>query len=218
MFFSANSRLNVCVQILETMCFTKHSKIEYPHLADLLICAKSWSALTVSVVMFDVYMPQRTVEIHVSFKCDSIWPSVCLARHTKKIKVFWANVIAFEELCFSPSGPSLADTSLSLPYTCLFIFSVFSSPTIPGVCCGPESCSWSSANLERSSAFLEIWEGKRHKTGCKPRSWIHKLFTCATKLSSLHWFIRPQPAMYHVILPVWRWIIKHALLIQSETL
>lgn len=143
--------------------------------------------------MFDVYMPPRTVEIHVSFKCDSIWPSVCLARRTKKIKVFWANVIAFEELCFSPSGPSLADTSLSLPYTCLFIFSVFSSPTIPGVCCGPESCSWSSANLERSSAFLEIWEGKkRHKTGCKPRSWIHKLFTCTTKLLSLHWFIRPQ--------------------------
>lgn len=64
--------------------------------------------------------------------------------------------------------PPFAGTSPSLPYTCLFIFSFFSSPKIPRVCCGPESCSWSSANLERSSAFLEIWGGRRHEIGCKP--------------------------------------------------
>lgn len=88
--------------------------------------------------------------------------------------------------------PPLAGTSPSLPYTCLFIFSFFPSPTIPRVCCGPESCSWSSANLERSSAFLEIWEGRRHEIGCK----IHKLFICTTNIFSLSWFITLQHTPY----------------------
>lgn len=116
--------------------------------------------------------------------------------YKKIIKGFKVNVFAFEELCFSPSGPPLlpfAGTSPSLPYTCLFIFSFFSSFKIPRVCCGPESCSWSSANLERSSAFLEIWGGRRHEIGCKPRcinpQVVYTQPTCAAGL----------------VLPNWKW-------------
>lgn len=131
-------------------------------------------------------------EFPFSSKRDSVWPPVCLDRHTKKIKGFKVNVVAFEELRVSPSEPPPPPpvaTSPSLPYTCLFIFSFFPSPTIPRVCCGPESCSWSSANLERSSAFLEIWEERTHEIGCKPSCSIHKLFICTTNTLSLYWFI-----------------------------
>lgn len=140
------------------------SQTDITNCSHVVISTKSQSALTellLPCLMFTLHAVQQRAPFPLSvmvFDRQCVW----IDTYTKKrSKSFTANVVAFEELYFFPSGPSLADTSLSLPYTCLFIFSGFSSPTIPGVCCGPESCSWSSANLERSSAFLEIWEGKK---------------------------------------------------------
>lgn len=48
---------------------------------------------------------------------------MCLDRHTRNIKGFKVNVVAFEELCFSPSGPPLL---VSLPHFLTLVFS--SSP------------------------------------------------------------------------------------------
>lgn len=106
-----SQRLNVCAVILETMCFTQQWIISslgrFSDASQVLKCFNRVSAL-----MVDVYTPAYSGG-PVSFKCDSIWPPMCLERHTKKIKALWAHVVAFEELCSSPSGPSLADTSLT---------------------------------------------------------------------------------------------------------
>lgn len=47
--------------------------------------------------MFDVYIALCAAESLVSFKCDGIWPSVCLDRdtHKKKIKVFHSECCCF---------------------------------------------------------------------------------------------------------------------------
>lgn len=58
----------------------------------------------------------------------------------------------WESYASSPNKPRRVNS-----YTCLFIFSL-SFPTMLWVCWGPESCSSSSANLARSSAFLETCE------------------------------------------------------------
>lgn len=131
-------------------------------------------------------------------KHDSIRPPVCLDRHKKKwskaskwMLLLLKNYVALHLV------PPFAGTSPSLPYTCLFIFSFFSSPKIPRVCCGPESCSWSSANLERSSAFLEIW-GER-----EARDWLYtkmqKSTSCliTTNTRSRSWIFRVESEVEH---------------------
>lgn len=118
--------------------------------------------------------------------CDSVWPPVCLTRGIKRWKdTKWM-------LCFWSIIPShTPGPSPSLPYTCLFIFSFFPSPTIPRVCCGPERCGWSSANLERSSAFLEIWEQRRHKIGRQANYYIHKSSVRTSNTLGWSWIARP---------------------------
>lgn len=88
---------------------------------------------------------------------------MCLDRHTKNIKGFKVNVVAFEELCFSPSAPPPPPPPLLVPLL-HFLTLVFSSSPFFRLPQSPEFAAGQKAAAEAQpiwNAAPPSWRSER---------------------------------------------------------
>lgn len=143
------------------------------------------------------------VYILILLKRSRIWPPVCLDRNAKKkITGFKVNVVAFEELCFSPSAPSrccLSLTSLHLSFH-LLLFSVSHNPK------SLLQARKLQLKLSQSGAQLRLpgdLKGKKTRDWLWTKPLIHTLFICTNNFLRLSSFMRLQLATVHTD---WLWL------------
>lgn len=113
--------------------------------------------------------------------------------YKKIIKGFKVNAFAFEELCFSPSGPPPSLVPRPHFLTLVFSSSPFSRlPRSPEFAAGQKAAAEAQPIWNAAPPFWRSEGGRRHEIGCKKKKnkmqKIHKLF-----MHNQH----AQPVVYH---------------------